>query len=331
MSLADNLVDSVVNILRQKPDAAMPEVFDPSFIQRLAAMREQEYAEFTVQLEAAIIIGGFKPKFSTRQLDKVVMAASRHMIQLRSQMPATPLGTACPNAPHAKLPLVVPGGFWLSPYALGAMIDSNTEDSPACESPVYISSRVRNQEHGRTLLQMTYYCHEDKEWRNTYVPASASDKALVKAVKDMGVLVTDEKITAEYLRAFKTANWRVLPLLDNLPEEDLFTDFQEYILDHRGLFRDDAGGTAWGKFIQSSNGDTYLAILPNIVRRFVRNRGADLQQTLMVWRVKGHVLPDKAGRTARVVSFQGYSRRMFVFPDFIDELTTTKTTTSKAS
>lgn len=327
------LVDEVVSSLRQNPEATLAEIFDPGLIKQLAAMPPQEYGRFRLLLEAAIILGGLKPKFSLTQLDKVVKAAAQDIAQQRSQIPAVPLGTACPNAPHTQLPLVVPGDFWISPYGVGIMLGPNAKGNPICECPVYLSGRVKNQEYGKTLLQITYYCYEDKEWRITYSPASASSKALVKTIKDMGVLVLDDKAMAEYLHAFAVANWRTLPLLSSLPEEDLFTDFQEYILDHRGLFDNDAGGIAWGKHIKNNNTPEtyYLAVLPEIVRKFIRSKGADIQQTLMVWRTKGYLLPDKMGKTCRVVSFQGYKRRMFVFHDFIAELAMTETPISKAS
>jgi hypothetical protein len=66
-----DLVNEVVDCLKQNPEATLAEIFDPGLIKQLAAMPLQEYEKFRLHLEAAIILGGFKPKFSLGQLDKV--------------------------------------------------------------------------------------------------------------------------------------------------------------------------------------------------------------------------------------------------------------------
>lgn len=190
---------------------------------------------------------------------------------------------------------------------------------------------LKNRERGKALLQITYFSYDDKDWLTTYVAASAGNKELVKAIKNTGILVTDDRALVEYLRAFAEVNWRNIPCLENMPEDDLYADFQEYILEHKELFAEDTLGTTWGKFVQGSNGNKYIAIFPDVVRKFLQSKKADPQQTLALWCAKGYILPDKAGKTTRTVSFQGYKRRMLMFHDFIGELAVTEPAVPKAS
>lgn len=304
-------INVILDTLKQNPDAEFSDVFDPGLVQELATYTEDEYAHFKVNLEAGIIMRGIKLKFSLSSLDKVVQATVQQLKQQRRSLPGTQLAKALPTARDAKLGLMVPGGFWLSLSGIG-LTQNGMPSIPICASPVYFAARVKNLERGKTMLKLVAFV--DNEWRHKYVPASADPEAWATAVKDLGAMVPNGKVLAEFLSEFLTVNWRQLPVEDNLPEEDLIADFQDFILDKLDRFT--ASPKAWGKFLQS-NGQPCLAVLPDVVKKFIRSHGADVTQTLAVWRSKGFVLPDGQGRTMQTVSFAGRSRRMYVFPDFV--------------
>lgn len=305
-------VDAILDVLKHDPEADFSEVFDPGLIQELATYDEDEYAHFKVMLEAGIIMSGIKLKFSLTSLDKVVQATAQQLKLQRRNLPTTQLVKVVPTAPDAKLGLAIPGGFWVSSSGIGIIQNGGVPGVAACASPVYFAARVKNLEYGKAMLKLVALV--DGEWRHKYVPASAEPEAWVKAVKDLGAMVTGEKTLAEYLSEFLALNWRQLPVEDNLPEEDLIADFKDFILDHVDRFA--ASPKAWGKFFQHGS-DACLAVLPDVVKRFIRSHGADVVQTMAIWRSKNFVLPDSQGRTMQVVSFTGRSRRMYVFPDFV--------------
>ena len=309
-----DLLNNVIAAIKNNPDAGFGDVFDPGTLHQLAQMPEKEYEAFRLQYQASCIMNGLRPKFSIADIDQVVTATAQRIRWQRKNLPTTPLGKACPNAPDAKGSLVVPAGFWLSSNGVGIMDSSSVPGDAITNNPIYIAAKILNEERGRMLLEIKCYSHG--KWRSAYVTASQSNKALVRAVKDLGALVLDEGALAEYLQEYKIANWSNLPVLDRVPGDELFEEFAEFVLDNIDHFAAAGGkGKPWGKFVQGQN-DTCIAVLPCVVSRFLKSRQADVSRTLVNWRDKGYLVADSAGKTTRTVSFQGYKRRMVVFADF---------------
>ncbi len=305
----------VLQALKSNPDATFAQVFSPGVLQRLACLADQEYEAFRLQYQAALVMYGFKPKFSTNDIDNVVTATAMRLQQQRKNIPSTPLQKACPTAPDAKTQLVIPGSFWLADTGVGIMQDPNTPGETIATAPVYIAAKIINETRAKMLQELK--CYTQGKWRSAYIPASKSETALIRAAQDLGVLVLNHSALAQYFIEYKAVNWHTMPVLDTVPGDDLYELFIEHVLDNIDNF-----GTThserrpWGKFIQSQQ-NVCLAIIPKVVTDFLRRNKVNPGQALLSWRDKGFIQPDSAGKTSRTVSFHGYKRRMIVFPDFV--------------
>jgi hypothetical protein len=301
---ADELVTRVVERVRElgagegQPRPTMAEVFTAEVVRELAVLPRDEYEKFKLALEAELLLMGLKVTGLTeRKLDRVVEAERVRIEEERSKEPPALLCEGCPDGPDAE-GLLVPGGWAVAP---GGVVGGSVR---VCAGAVYVAGRLVDPERARAYLRVIAWA--DGEWRQALVPASASVKALVKAVRDLGVLVEDEESLASYLRAFISLNWSQMPVSRVGVEEDsLFDAWREYVAERW----DDFLSERLGKVVRAEEGGL-LAVRPEVLERFCRAHGASMRQVLSAWRAQGWL----AEGGLRPVRFRGGVRRAPVFP-----------------
>ena len=312
----DELLDLVIGKLRESEseEPEFADVFTPEVIDRLAALPETDYEKFKVHLQAYLIINGIKVKNVTeRRLDLVVKAAADRMTERAHQeMPPTFLSEACPDAPDAHLPLSVPPGWWMDGEGLGRLGRSGERLPAVCTSPVYVGLKVIDRERVKTLFKLAVKA--DGNWHHVFVSAGAGKKAMVNAVKNAGALVMDGGGLAGFLESFLENNWEVIPVEEK--QEALFDEFKSFVCGNL----EDIEKTKKGKVISAKNGQIYVAIAPEVLRRFARSAGADAEQALLAWQKSGYLVADSEGNATKTVSLNGRKRRMYVFKGLADGL-----------
>lgn len=301
---ADEIVRRVVERVRElssgegAPRPGMAEVFAAEVVRELAALPPGEYEKFKLALEAELLLAGLKVAgLAERRLDRLVEAERVRLEEERLREPPAVLSDGCPDGPDAA-GLLVPGGWEV---AAGGVVGGGVR---VCAGAVYVAGRLVDPERARAHLRLVVWA--DGEWRQALVPASASVKALVKAVRDLGVLVEDEEGLASYLKAFLSLNWPRMPVSRVGVEEDsLFDAWREYVAERW----DDFLSERLGKVVRSPEGEL-LAVRPEVLERFCRACGASMRQVLSAWRAQGWL----AQGGMRPVRFRGGVRRVPVFP-----------------
>lgn len=314
----DELLDLVIGRLRESEEPEFADVFTPEIIDRLAALHEAEYEKFKVHLQAYLIINNIKVKNVTeRKLDLVVRAAADRAEQARREMPPAFLSEACPDAPDVHLPLSVPAGWWMDGEGLGRLNKDGKRLPAVCGSPVYVSLKVIDRERVKTVLKLVVKANGS--WRHVFVGASAGKRAMVSAVKNAGALVLSDGALADYLDSFLKNNWDVIPAEEK--QETLFEEFKNFVCGSL----EDLERAKKGKVIAARNGQVYVAIAPEVLRRFARSAGADAEQALLAWQKSGYLVADSEGNATKTVSLNGRKRRMYVFKDFTGGLKAAET------
>lgn len=238
------------------------------------------------------------------------------MDRARREMPPTFLSEACPDAPDAHLPLSVPSGWWMDDDGLGKLNEGGERLPAACNSPVYISLKVIDRERAKTLFRLTV--KTEGKWRHVFVGASTGRRAMVSAVKNAGALVLSDGALADYLDSYLKNNWDVIPVEEK--QETLFEEFKDYVCGNL----EDMERTKKGKLIAAKNGQMYVAVAPEVLRRFAKRTGVDAEQALLAWQKSGYLVTDSEGNATKTVSLNGRKRRMYVFKDFTDGLKVTE-------
>lgn len=309
----DELLQLVIEKLRELEEPTLTQVFDGSLVERLAELPEPDYERFKLQLNAYLIVNGRKIK-DLQKLDTLVTAAVERIEQARLELPPTLLSDACPDAPDAGLPLFIPPGWWLHNSGVGKLKENSVRIAAFCDSPVYACSKIIDHERAKTLVK--YVAKVNDRWRYIFVEAGAGKKALVKAFKNAGVLVLVENDFVDYLNSFICRNWNAMPTEE---KSSLFEEFKTYVSDNIKRFTG-KGSKTLGKMGITKDGTRYIAITPEAFRKFAKSAGAHPEQTLRTWQEEGILLPDSEGNYTKVLSLNSVSRRMIVFHDFLEKV-----------
>jgi hypothetical protein len=273
-------------------------IFTPEVIDRLAELGEREYDSLKLQLEAHLILNQIEID-GLKNLDKLVRAAHARLEEKRSRLPLIPLKEQLPDAPHADNLRVPPG--WL--LATDGVYRTDAEGAPrirASTSPAYPAAKRLDPDRRRARLLVAVHAGE---WRTTSIPASLPGKKAASAATDMGALVPDANLFAAYWEAFLKTNWDRMPSLGD--DYALYEELVAFILDNADRISETG---PWGKLVDGQGG-TYLALKPDVVRKFARNAGVDCEHLLTSLREKGFLLTDGNSRL-KTVWFNGRARRM---------------------
>ena len=303
---ADDVVSRVVERVRElSPGDAesrptMAEVFTAEVVRELAMLPAAEYEKFKLALEAELLLAGLKVAgLSERKLDRLVEAERMRLEEERLREPPAPLSEGCADGPDAG-GLLLPGGWAVGP---GGVVGGGVR---VCAGAVYVAGRLVDPERARAYLRVVVCA--DGEWRQALVPASAPLKALVKAVKDLGVLVEDEEGLTSYLKAFLSLNWsRMAVARVGVDEDCLFEAFREFVAERW----DDFLSERLGKVVRRTPEGDLLAVRPEVLGRFCRAHGANVRQVLSAWRAHGWLAQEGGLRPVR---FRSGVRRAPVFP-----------------
>lgn len=287
--------DEVVKSILQSKEFA--EIFTPEIINSLAGLDDSEYDVFKVQLDAHLILNQVEIK-DIKNLDKLVRAARARLEEKRSKLPLVPLREQLPDAPHSAL--FAPPGWLLAPDGVYYADAQGVPKLRACTSPVYVAGKRLDPDKRKAYLLLAA---KTGEWRTTAVPASSPGKKAASVVADMGVLVLDAKAFSRYWDDFLRVNWDTLPVTES--DCALYDELVSYVADNFGKISD-AG--PWGKLVDGKEG-SYLALKPEVVRRFARTAGVDYEHLLLSLREKGLLLSD-GGSRLKTVWFGGRARRM---------------------
>lgn len=307
----DDILQLVIEKLRDLEDPTVAEVFDNEILTRLADL-EEEFEKFKMLLEAHLIVNGKKIK-NLNKLDTLVAAKKEEMERSRREMPPVLLAEACPDAPDAGLPLYVPSGWWMDASGLGKLKEADLKLPAVCNAPLYPSLRLADYERAKTMIR--YTAKVNKKWRFFYLEAGAGKTATVRAVKNAGVLVFDEKALLEYLDKSLICNWCAMPLEE---KSSLFEEFKSYFVENARGFSEGKSGS-WWKTGTAKDGTRYIAVTPEAFRKFARKAGAHPEQTLKAWQEEGILLSDSYGNFTKVLPLNGIRRRMIVFADFLSK------------
>lgn len=293
----DELVERIVALVRELGgEADWLQVFTPDVVDALARLLPAEYESFKTRFEGSLLLDGLKLKgMSERKLDRLVDAARA---RLEEEALVVPLGECCPGAPGAE-GLMVPRGWEVS--ADGVRLVGG---SRVASGAVYADGRYQDAERGRSYIRLVAFA--DGEWRHALVPADASDSRLVAVVRNLGVLVECSRSLAGYLRSFLSLNWGHLPVVAAPVEgEVLFEAWRDFVEANASRFLGGAGG--WG----AVRGEELL-VLPDVLRRFLRARGASFHSVLSAWRREGYLVAAEDGLLAPRW-LMGRTRRVAVF------------------
>jgi hypothetical protein len=289
------LFDDVFRSVAQGKEFA--EVFTPEIIDSLAELNDSEYDVFRVQLDAHLILNQIEME-DIKNLDKLVRAARARLEEKRSKLPLVPLREQLPDAPDSAL--FVPPGWLLTHDGVYQTDAQGVPKLRVCTSPIYVAEKRVDPDRRRTHFLLSV---KVGEWRTTAVPASFSGKKAAFAITDMGVLVLDAKAFSRYWDDFLRVNWDTLPVTES--DCALYDELVSYVADSLGKISD-AG--PWGKLVDGKEG-SYLALKPEVVRRFARTAGVDYEHLLLSLREKGLLLSD-GGSRLKTVWFGGRARRM---------------------
>ena len=311
-----DILDMVTGRLIGEPsdddkDAAFNRVFDSEVVKKLAYLSSEEYAKFKIQLAAWLITKpGRLPlgdKAVEKRLDKLVVAARERLKEKLALLDAVSLGECMDDCPAADQGLNIPPGWHLNERGLHNTDDEGGIRDRICSSKLYISGMTFSRESKKSFLELAVDNHG---WHYVSVPASATDKALCNAVKNIGVIVYNEKLCAEYLRAFFTLNHQDLQVKEH--NLDLFGEFIDFYFDNIEMFNG-ARPRQWGKLVYPKEQENpCLAVLPKVLRAFAKQFGVSMEQLLLTWEKEGRIVPDAKGNLLKPVKFQDTAKRMVV-------------------
>lgn len=290
------LFDDVFRSVAQGKEFA--EIFTPEIIDSLAELSDSEYDVFRVQLDAHLILNQVEIK-DIKNLDKLVRAARARLEEKRSRLPLALLKEQMPDAPHANNTLFVPPGWMLAPDGVYCTDAQGVPKLRACTSPVYVAEKRLDPDRRRTHLVLAA---KAGEWRTTVVPASSPGKKAASVAADMGVLVLDTKAFSQYWDDFLRANWDALPTAES--DCALYDELVAYAADNI----DKVSDGPWGKIVDGKEG-SYLALKPEVARKFAKTAGVDYDHLLTYLREKGFLFSD-GGSRLKTVWFNGRARRM---------------------
>jgi hypothetical protein len=228
-------------------------------------------------------------------------------------MPPVKLAEACPDAPDAELPLYVPSGWWMDGSGLGKLKEADFRLPAVCNAPLYPSLRLTDYERAKTMIR--YTAKINGSWRFFYLEAGAGKASTVKAVKNAGVLVYNEKALLEYMETALICNWGAIPLEE---KSSLFEEFKSYFVENARGFSEGKAGS-WWKAGTTNDGARYIAVTPEAFRKFAKKTGANPEQVLKAWLEEGVLFADSYGNFTRVLPLNGVRRRMIVFADFLSD------------
>lgn len=272
-------------------------VFTPEVIDSLAELDEKDYDVFRVQLDAHLILNQVEME-GVKNLDKLVRAARARLEEKRSKLPPVPLKKQLPDAPDTALS--APPGWLL---ASDGVYRTDAEGVPklrVCTAPVFVFQKRLDPDRGKAHLLLTF---KVGEWRTTAVPASSSGKKAASVIADMGVLILDERAFLWYWSDFLKTNWDALPVVK--ADCALHDELMAFIAENMDKISETG---PWGKVVDGKEG-SYLALKPDVVKKFARAAGVDYEHLLLLLREKGLLLSDSDSRL-KTVWFNGRARRM---------------------
>ncbi|RPF49592.1 hypothetical protein EDD75_0410 [Thermodesulfitimonas autotrophica] len=272
------------------------EVFTPEVVDKLAELDEKDYDLFKVQLDAHLILNQIEME-EIKNLDKLVRAARARLEEKRSKLPLAPVREQLPDAPDELV--FVPPGWLLAP---DGVYQTDAEGAPkrrVCTSPFYVSRKRLDPDRRKTYITLTL---KVKEWRTTMVPASSPVRKVVAAVAEMGALVLDDKAFSRYWGDLLKTNWDALPVVE--ADCALYDELMAFVADNMDKISE-AG--PWGKLVDGK--DSYLALKPEIVKKFAGSAGVDYEHLLLSLKKNGLLLSDADSRL-KTVWFGGRARRM---------------------
>lgn len=273
------------------------EIFTPEIIDSLAGLDDSEYDVFKVQIDAHLILNQVEVK-DIKNLDKLVRAARARLEEKRAKLPPVPLKDQLPDAPDSAL--LVPPGWLLAPDGVYRTDAEGVPKIRICTSPVYVAGKRPDPDRRKAYLLLAA---KAGEWRTTAVPASSFERRAASVTADMGVLVLDAKAFSRYWDDFLRTNWDALPVAES--DCALYDELVSYVADNIDKISE-AG--PWGKIVDGKGG-SYLALKPEIARRFAKIAGVDYEHLLLSLREKGFLLSD-GGSRLKTVWFNGRTRRM---------------------
>lgn len=286
--------DQILKSVAQGKEFA--EVFTPEVLDRLAELGEKDYDVFRVQLDAHLILNQIEME-GIKNLDKLVRAARARLEEKRSKLPPVPLKDQLPDAPDNAL--FVPPGWLLAPDGVYQTDAEGVPKFRVCTAPVFASQKRLDLDRGKAHLVLSV---KVGEWRATAVPSSSRKKAL-SAVADMGALVLDEKAFLRYWDDFLKTNWDALPVAE--ADCALYDELMAFVADNMDKISE-AG--PWGKLVDGKE-SPYLALKPEVVRKFARSAGVDYEHLLLSLKKNGLLLSDADSRL-KTIWFGGRARRM---------------------
>lgn len=312
-----DIFDEVAKAIAQ--DKSFAEVFTPEIIDRLAELNDAQYDVFKVQLEAHLILSGTEMD-GLKNLDKLVRAARARLDEKRSRLPRIPLKEQLPDAPHTDK-LFVPSGWVLAADGIYLADAEGVPDCRVCTSPVYIAGKEIDPDRRKTRLILAV---KTGEWRTTVVPATFLGKKVASVVTDMGALVLDAKAFSMYWDDFLQTNFETLPVKD--ADCGLYEELITFVNDNLHQITDNK----WGKIVNGKDGD-YLALKPEVARRFAKAAGVDFDHLLASLRENDLLLSDGNSRL-KTVWFNGRARRMVavVWSEHADGSRAEQNTTTEA-
>lgn len=306
----EEIYERIIEKLRETDEASLVDIFDGDLLTRLAELDEPEYEKLVMLLQAYLIINGKEIK-NINKLDTLVAARREEIERARREMPPALLSESCPDAPDSGLPLCVPSGWWMDDNGVGKLKEDSTKLLPVCNVPIYPSAKHIDHERARTLIR--YAAKIDGKWRYFYVEAGACKNALVKAVKNAGILVINKESLLDYLDESINCNWRNLPAEE---KSSLFEEFKSYFVENTPRLSKTKSGS-WWKVGALKDGTGYIAVTPEAFRRFAKRAGVQPEHVLKTWQDEGILLSDGCGNYTKVLSLNGVRRRMVVFCDFL--------------
>jgi hypothetical protein len=290
-----DLFDEVLKSVAQGKEFA--ETFTPEVIDKLAELGEKEYDVFKVQFDAHLLLNQIKIE-GLKNLDKLVRAARARLEEKRSKLPLVPLKEQLPDAPGNAL--FIPPGWLLSPDGVYRTDAEGVPKLRVCTAPVFVFQKRLDPDRRKAHLILTA---KIGEWRATASPASFSGKKVLSVIADMGALVLDEKAFLRYWSDFLKTNWDALPVAE--ADCALYDELMAFVADNIDKISETG---PWGKLVDGKE-SPYLALKPEIVRKFARTAGVDYERLLLSLREKGLLVSDADSRL-KTVWFNGRARRM---------------------
>lgn len=290
-----DIVDKIIE--RMSASKEFSEVFTPEIIEELAELDEKKYESVKLQAEAHCIMNGIELR-NIRNLDKLVMATRAIQEERSASRPLVPLGEWLVDVPHPNL--FTPGGWTLLPEGV---YRTDARDNPrfqVCTVPVYAGEKYIDPDRGKTSLVV--FVKTDK-WRKTVVPASMHGEKVASVLTDLGALVLCPKGFAEYWKSFLRTNWGFLPATK--ADYALYDEIVAFATDNLDKI---AEKEIWGRIVRGKK-SVYLALKPEIVRKFTRSAGVSADHLLEILKEKKLLLTD-GGSRFKTVWFNGRARRM---------------------